>query len=218
MTVHALPDWAPGECGTCRGKKGVVTVYFVRSAKPWEEGWDVVQSSRTCCLDRVACLARKAKRAERARLRATKIVICEAPAEGQDIPKGHCWWCGERIELVGPGAARRHGRMRHYGDEHEAGDRDCRLEHLRPHAYEARDAIRSVSEGEVVCADCGVVCERDGKELVRWDADHELALEDGGEHVIENLKCRCTQCHREKTGRENAARARARRSQLELAL
>lgn len=45
----------------------------------------------------------------------------------------------------------------------------------------------------------------------RWEADHELALEDGGAHSIENLCCRCFRCHRDKTARENAARRVARR-------
>lgn len=45
----------------------------------------------------------------------------------------------------------------------------------------------------------------------KWEADHEVPLEDGGEHSIWNLRVRCVSCHWAKTGREATARAAARR-------
>lgn len=52
-----------------------------------------------------------------------------------------------------------------------------------------------------VCVDCGQV-------HAEWDADHALALEDGGEHSLSNVVTRCRVDHREKTAQENRARAR----------
>jgi 5-methylcytosine-specific restriction endonuclease McrA len=51
------------------------------------------------------------------------------------------------------------------------------------------------------CVDCGEV-------HAKWDADHALALEDGGEHSLANLVTRCRVDHRSKTAQENRARAR----------
>jgi hypothetical protein len=39
-----------------------------------------------------------------------------------------------------------------------------------------------------------------------WEADHEIELEDGGEHSVENLRCRCVPCHKRKTAASIAAR------------
>jgi hypothetical protein len=94
--------------------------------------------------------------------------------------------------------------------------------------------------GALACVDCGLVVEefRDGywhglqEEIVSapdprvpdgalrtfvatgvppWEADHEIPIEDGGEHTLANLRCRCVPCHRAKTAREAAARALRRR-------
>lgn len=104
--------------------------------------------------------------------------------------------------------------------------------------YQPRTAVRfrAGKLGDVLaCVDCGLVVEerRNGHwvELWRehatydekswrwvvdpahpgWEADHEVPLEDGGEHSLENLRCRCVPCHRAKTARESAARAEIRR-------
>jgi 5-methylcytosine-specific restriction endonuclease McrA len=117
----------------------------------------------------------------------------------------------------------------HRGDEHEIGDRNCRHESAEGRVWNARDALRIVARRAgrtaLACVDCGEVVEelRDGRwhalqtavvegQTVRtrvphWEADHEVALEDGGEHTIENLRCRCVPCHRAKTAREAGARA-----------
>lgn len=58
--------------------------------------------------------------------------------------------------------------------------------------------------GDTCCATCG----SEGP----WEADHEVALEDGGEHTLANLRRRCVPCHRAKTAAENSARAAARRA------
>lgn len=116
----------------------------------------------------------------------------------------------------------------HRGDEHEVGDRKCRSESADARVWDARDALRIAAKladvAALACVDCGTVVEQlvqnaqlDAqlwqrvKGSPRWEADHELALEDGGEHVLANLRVRCCPCHRTKTGLENAARARRRR-------
>lgn len=77
--------------------------------------------------------------------------------------------------------------------------------------------------GRVFCADCGVVCIEKAEgdhpwakygsrhEVTLWEADHEIPLEDGGPHAVENLRCRCVPCHRRKTAREATERAECRR-------
>lgn len=158
----------------------------------WEE---------TRCVSREECRARMAKRTERARVRGMKLVLKEPLAPG--APRGTCLWCGERIVLL-PGAPAGCGsRETHRGDEREEGDRDCRTEYWRSYAYDARTALEF--RGDPECVDCG---REDGP----WDADHEVPLEDGGEHSLENLRRRCKDCHAAKTGREARERAARRRA------
>lgn len=46
---------------------------------------------------------------------------------------------------------------------------------------------------------------------IPWHADHRVPLEDGGPHHLDNLQVLCAvPCHREKTNRENRARAERR--------
>lgn len=43
-------------------------------------------------------------------------------------------------------------------------------------------------------------CEECGLPVVeRWEADHVVALRDGGANVVENLRVLCVRCHRAKT-------------------
>lgn len=44
------------------------------------------------------------------------------------------------------------------------------------------------------CEDCGADLS-DG----HWECDHLVAARDGGSNLVENLRVRCTGCHREKT-------------------
>lgn len=70
-------------------------------------------------------------------------------------------------------------------------------------------------EGEKVlrCVDCGFVVEElhrgriPRRVLIAWEADHEVPLWEGGNHVVENLRVRCVPDHRAKTTREAARRS-----------
>lgn len=163
------------------------------------------------------------KRAERARVRGRMLVLVEPAA--RDAPSGTCRWCGDRIIEGGEVNRRRsyhHGEEAwRYGGRPRPGEPDCWTEWQRSRTWDARIALRRLAEleGEPLrCADCGRVCEGaepvDGlNQDVPWDADHEVPLEDGGEHSVENLRCRCVPCHRAKTGAEARRRARRRREE-----
>ena len=42
-----------------------------------------------------------------------------------------------------------------------------------------------------------------------WECDHVIPSTDGGADALDNLQTLCQPCHRNKTARENSARARA---------
>jgi len=58
-----------------------------------------------------------------------------------------------------------------------------------------------------LCAACG----HDERLSGEWEADHRVPLIDGGGLELSNVQTLCVPCHRTKTAREAAARARARR-------
>ena len=79
------------------------------------------------------------------------------------------------------------------------------------------------NEYAVYCIDCGDLCEtgfvyvpkkrigfttRNRTVYKKWEADHEIEIQDGGAHTLENLKPRCACCHDAKTRREAARRIR----------
>lgn len=160
--------------------------------------------------------------------RGDRIILAEAPGGPGCWKPGHCAWCGEEIVFIDAAKSyRQRQRTRHRGDEHEAGDRNCHREHEVSYVWDPRRAVRIREfreRGAIACVDCGTVCEKApkreswrevgaaGQVLERWDADHEIPLVDGGEHVLENLRSRCVPCHREKTAREAAERSRRRRA------
>lgn len=134
-----------------------------------------------------------------------------------------------------PSDYRRAQRSVHRGDEHEVGARNCASERAGSRVWTARDAVLALARHvenrtTLECVDCGELVDewRGGywqgtQEIViagkreviilrQWEADHEVALEDGGRHEIENMRCRCVPCHKAKTARENSARAARRRA------
>lgn len=190
-------------CARCGCKRDTLVVCSVIRWRGWHAeraGVTHLMTPRRYCVAAAACEARVAKRRDRAQQRGARLVLEEPAAPG--APKGTCRWCGERIVLVGDGAARRGSRRYHRGDEHEAGERDCHHEWLRSYTNDAWRAIEL--RGDEACADCGSTS--------WWEADHEVALEDGGEHTLANLVRRCEPCHRAKTAREARARAARRRA------
>lgn len=188
-------------------------------------------TGRADCWDRAACRARVAKR-RLARTRRSGVFVLEEPRAPR-APRGWCRWCGEKL-LRGDG---RLDKRRNYCYPDREG-RDCVSAWNRSRTFQPRTAVRhrAGKVGNVLaCVDCGLVVEerRDGQwvELWRehatydnerwrwiidpahpeWEADHDVPLEDGGEHTLENLRCRCVPCHRAKTAREAVARAARRR-------
>lgn len=179
------------------------------------------------CFDTTACAARVAKRDERGRLRSSRIYLSSRPGRPAECAReGHCGWCGEPMWRVNKAGDTVPDRTRNY-HRAERDERDCRKEADGEYCFSARTALkwdaRNRGETELRCVDCGGVCwcaksespnddaEYNGREWMEWQADHEIPLEDGGEHVIENLRCRCTPCHGAKTAREAGRRASARR-------
>jgi len=221
------------ECWTCGARRGLLVVWYWRPARPFGNGsLPPHLYARPSCMDAAACNARVRKRRDRAQQRAGAIFVHERPCANP--PLDACQWCGEPIELADPTDYRRRQRTMHQGDEHEVGDRNCRHESAGARVWNARDALRSAArhagQTALACADCGEVVEQLGDDgrwrglqtatvdgrtvstrVPHWEADHEQALEDGGEHTMENLRCRCVPCHQAKTAREARERA-ARRS------
>ncbi len=46
---------------------------------------------------------------------------------------------------------------------------------------------------------------------ILWEADHILALDEGGKDVLDNLQTLCIPCHKEKSGEQSVRGARRRR-------
>ncbi len=224
-------------CWECNARSGLLTIYHV-SPRPtdavhWPEGARWSQHHRTVCCGAAACRARIVKRKARARQRSSVLFVLVEP-RCPDAPGGTCKWCGEAIySSDGKGVDRR--RRYHYGplNRHELRGRppmldepDCVYWYHHWRTMDSRVALQREAEalGRTVlrCADCGRECSRQRPlrqsgqagwwwDSRPWEADHELALEDGGEHRLENLAVRCAPCHRAKTAEENRARAAERR-------
>ncbi|MET0601847.1 MAG: HNH endonuclease signature motif containing protein [Baekduia sp.] len=201
---HAVLGFGPENLGIW-GRDPLLITPYVRPA---------VLFARTRCFDPAACREYVDAKRRKAALR-RKLFTLEMPSV-PNAPMGTCRWCGET--LTGENASRRN-----YCYKDREG-RDCRGEVNRSMTWSARDAVRHrdfLAIGRLACVDCGEVCEEPDPEryakgplfihsehvvLKRWEADHELALEDGGAHELDNLRCRCVPCHRAKTARENSAR------------
>jgi hypothetical protein len=192
----------------CGARSNLLVVIRAHFQRPWRSPFvnderelegSYYYGGRTRCFDGGKCQARRVKRQERQRTRSTMLVLAEPKAP--DAPRGTCRWCGEPIELTDDAPRGSAARQTHRGDEFEKGDQDCQHKWWRSRTNDARTALQY--RGDPCCVDCG--------SEAMWEADHEIALEDGGDHTLENLKRRCLECHRKKTGRENTARARARR-------
>lgn len=57
---------------------------------------------------------------------------------------------------------------------------------------------------------CAGSCQRKLMLGEKWDLDHKIALEDGGENRESNLQPLCKACHQPKTAAENSQRAKVR--------
>lgn len=184
-----------------------------------EERWSGLSAR---CVDAVACKARSSMAYEKRQRRSGNLRWAQSRFESPnlDLPKGNCRWCGEVIVYVEGVDYRVKRRERHRGDEHEVGDQNCRREHDRTFAANARELVQN--RGDPCCVDCGdrnekFVPNEDGGggywyETGEWEADHHLAIEDGGPHTPVNICRRCVPCHRAKTNAENRARAERRRA------
>jgi 5-methylcytosine-specific restriction endonuclease McrA len=199
------------QCRRCKVKRGTWTI--IRCVPPhprWNRGW--YYARYTVCIDSVACRARVEKKRARARTRSSLLRLAEGKAP--DAPRGTCRWCGEPIFRVLPNGKRVLDKRRNYHDKYvrdrtrwdlplrDPPEPPCKDEHLDSFTWTPRIALQR--RGDPCCVDCG----SEGP----WDADHEVPLEDGGEHTLENLVRRCTACHKAKTAREASARAALRRA------
>jgi 5-methylcytosine-specific restriction endonuclease McrA len=122
-----------------------------------------------------------------------------------DGPKGQCRWCGGRITL-----GRWKTRRWHDG---RAGERDC-IGEYRTLTDPRRMKKALIHRDGHVCAACG-------SSRCVLEMDHVVPLIDGGAFELSNMQllcgkgdcCSCGKnCHARKTARENAKRARVRRS------
>ena len=199
MTIAAVYNGTA--CYDCGARSGL---------EPWAAPWDSGALARYArCADRERCQARARKARDSKTRRQGRIALALAPSPGSE--PGECRWCGAKLRTRQDGSPSKRSRCE---PRYEA--RDCARAWRDSYTYDVRHAIRVrdfAAHGCVRCADCKIVCERkrDVEPRVSWQADHELALEDGGEHVLENLRARCTGCHQLKTARENIVRASARR-------
>lgn len=216
-----IREYRPGECQRCGCKRDTATLSYVRPLEEWERTQSrfgsvrLIVTSATSCVNSAACSARREKRYDRSRTRA-QVLVLEQPT-APDAARGTCRWCGEPIVRADNGQPDRR-RNYHYAKH---GERDCVTEFNRSRTWDAREAIRRLAGDVIVCVDCRVTCEGppiDGEfQAVPWEADHQVPLEDGGEHSIHNLRPRCVLCHTAKTAREATERARRRRPQQALA-
>lgn len=60
---------------------------------------------------------------------------------------------------------------------------------------------------------CCQICTRKLRPGDRWDCDHIVALANGGMHAESNLQVACGNCHKDKTARDVAEKARTHRIQ-----
>lgn len=196
MAAGWIERWERG-CRYCKVLRDVMTIHDVF---PPRESFGYTQPrvvvARRVCVDTAACEKRRSKRCARRGERSKRLVI--AWPLDPDAPRGWCKWCG--FAILKPDV-REVDRRRQY-HRAECGERDCYDEWSRSYAYDAQRCL--VLLGADRCVDCGSTGE--------WEADHEVALEDGGIHDPDNLSRRCLACHRAKTSRENRARAAARRN------
>jgi 5-methylcytosine-specific restriction endonuclease McrA len=208
------------ECERCGAKRWTLfVIWYWQPPSEWQfERWpEGICRARRRCADSAACEARYAKKQQARTRRNAKFVIELPKAPGAKL--GTCRWCG--ATLTGENAERRN-----YCYPTREG-RECRWEWERSTTWDPRIALIRVARRDgvpLVCVDCGVpvstkrigrtVDQDIGTGEVAWDADHEIPLEDGGEHTLENLRCRCKPCHKAKTAREATARAARRKCAL----
>lgn len=212
--VRRLATWRLGECQRrrCGATSGLLVVWHVRppvlSEKVAWPGVEAVTYGVAFCAARGRCVERSEKRQLRARQRASMLVL-ELPS-APDAPAGTCRWCGKEIRREDGELDRR--RSYHagpeswrYGRTPREGEPDCLVAWNRSRTWDARHALSRVGGEQLTCGECGVECGGPGQPS--WEADHKLALEDGGEHALENLWVLCVPCHREKTAQEARDRA-----------
>lgn len=73
-----------------------------------------------------------------------------------------------------------------------------------------RGSAGAKDRNQIKDRDCGLCqeCRRQGKTTVGSDVDHIVPLEQGGTNEQSNLELLCEPCHKAKTAREAAQRAR----------
>lgn len=154
------------------------------------------------------------------------LIVLQEPV-APDAVSPICKWCGEEIKYKDIATPRHRLRAYHRGDKYEIGSQNCRREHKHSFCWSGRDALRwqarDKTTGQYVlfCVDCGELVEKGQDRMARrmgghrakvhtplksWEADHQIPVIDGGPHTLENLRCRCTPCHKIKTTAEGRTR------------
>lgn len=224
------------QCVVCDGKRWpllTVRTWHPPRLDPYrpEVTHPAFTSVRAKCIDRKSCIARVAKRQDRASVRSSKIFLTSRPGNDADCAQqGHCEWCGQPMWWTNKAGETKLDLRRSY-HRAERGERDCRHEVNGSYAYGARNALLAATRAkarqngyaELRCEDCHCLCElllyapdapvpsrwfmrQTEATFEYWEADHEIELEDGGAHSLANLRCRCGPCHRAKTTRSAAKR------------
>lgn len=108
-----------------------------------------------------------------------------------------------------PAARRRRRTLRAWVFARDAGvcvEPKCRLDTV---ALQKRIEALPLN-GQIAVWD---VLEKEGFDRARplWEADHELALDEGGKDELENIVTRCVPCHKGKTKEQAARKARIRK-------
>lgn len=82
------------------------------------------------------------------------------------------------------------------------------FQHDKRRSMSPQDYARVFSSTDGHCAGC----KRKLGPADRWDADHVIALENGGKDELENLQPLCEWCHKPKTADDHAKAGHSRRA------
>lgn len=97
---------------------------------------------------------------------------------------------------------------RRLSDEYE-----CGAEQLTPFTHTKRARLTGMDRARIFEAHAGhcAGCKRRLRPADRWEADHIIALENGGTNDLSNFAVLCEWCHGRKTGEDHGAAGRSRR-------
>lgn len=85
---------------------------------------------------------------------------------------------------------------------------------MNPFNHHSRRRLTGMDYARIFASTDGhcAICERKLGPADKWDADHAIALENGGMDEIENMRPVCEWCHVRKTANDHAMAGHARRA------